>query len=184
MRKLAKVAHQIAEGNIPVSVLPDTQDEVGQLTRSVNTMAQTLQQREEAISTYVDTITKQLNQLSTLHQTGTAITSTLDMKKLFTTVLKLLRENLGFQRMVLVLKDPARNKGTLTEISGIPQELEQQIKGFEFSIVPDTFDETLLVQGQPVLVPDLEAMVDKMNPDILAIGPSSRVGILCLRPAY
>ena len=170
MRKLANAAQQIAGGNIHVSVLPDTQDEVGQLTRSVNTMVKTLQQREESISTYVDTITKQVAQLGTLHQTGTIITSTLDEQKLFAIVLKLLRENLGFQRMVLVLKDPVHNKGVLSEVSGIPAELEAQIQGFEFSIVPDTFDETLLIHGQPVLVTDLEAIANQMNPDILEIG--------------
>ncbi len=133
-------------------------------------MALTLQQREEAISTYVDTITNQVNQLSTLHQTGTMITATLDVQKLFGTVLKLLRENLGFQRMILVLKDASKNKGVLTEASGLPEELERQIKGLEFSIVPETFDETLLIQGQPVLVPDLDAIVDQMNPEILELG--------------
>ncbi len=170
MRKLAIAAQQIAEGNIYVSVLTDSQDEVGQLTKSINQMAKGLQQREVSITTYMNTITKQVTQLNTLHQTGTVITSTLDMHKLFTTVLKLLRENLGFQRMVLVLKDSANNKGILSEISGIPEELETQIRGFEFSIVPDTFDETLLIHGQPVLVPDLDAIADQMNPDILALG--------------
>ena len=170
MRKLAIAAQQIAEGNIYVSVLTDTQDEVGQLTKSINQMAEGLQQREVSITTYMNTITKQVTQLNTLHQTGTVITSTLDMQKLFAIVLKLLRENLGFQRMVLVLKDPANNKGILSEVSGIPAELEPQIRGFEFSIVPDTFDETLLIHGQPVLVTDLDAIADQMNPDILALG--------------
>ena len=99
IRKLAIAAQQIAEGNIYVSVLTDTQDEVGQLTKSINQMAEGLQQREMSITTYMNTITKQVTQLNTLHQTGTVITSTLDMQKLFASVLKLLRENLGFQRM-------------------------------------------------------------------------------------
>ncbi len=176
LQRLAKAARQFSEGEPYVEVLSDSPDEVGQLTRSVNTMAKTLQHREEAITTYVDTITTQLNQLSTLHQTGIIITSTLDLHKLFATVLKLLQENLGFQRMVLVLKDSSKNIGILSEVSGIPKELEPQIKGFEFPIVPDTFDETLLIQGRPILVPDLEAIVDQMNPDIL--GLCRQVGIL------
>ncbi|MDH5429041.1 MAG: ATP-binding protein [Nitrospirota bacterium] len=170
MRKLATAAQQIAEGNIQVSVVAETQDEVGQLTHSINQMATSLQQREKAITTYMNTITKHVTQLSTLHQTGAAITSTLDVHKLFGTVLKLLRENLGFQRMVLVLKDASKTKGVLMEISGVPEELEQQLKGFEFSIAPKTFDETLLIHGKPILVPDLEAISRKMNPDILELG--------------
>ena len=152
LQRLARAARRFSEGEPYIEVSSNALDEVGQLTRGINTMALTLQQREEAITTYVDTITNQLNQLSTLHQTGTIITSTLDVHKLFGTVLKLLRENLGFQRMVLVLKDPSKNKGIVTEVSGIPEELEPQIKGFEFSIIPETFDETLLIHGQPVLV--------------------------------
>lgn len=170
LQRLAQAARKFSEGESYVEVSSDALDEVGQLTRGINTMALTLQQRKEAISTHVDTITNQLNQLSTLHQTGTIITSTLDMHKLFGTVLKLLRENLGFQRMVLVLKDISKNKAVLTEVSGIPEELARQIKGFEFSIVPETFDETLLIHGQPVLVLDLEAIVGQMNPDLLEIG--------------
>ena len=170
LQRLAQAARRFSEGEPYREVSSDALDEVGQLTRGINTMALTLQQREEAISTYVDTITNQVNQLTTLHQTGTMITSTLDVHKLFDTVLKLLRENLGFQRMILVLKDASKNKGVLTESSGIPEELERQIKGLEFSIVPETFDETLLIQGQPVLVPDLDAIVDRMNPDILELG--------------
>ena len=170
MRKLATAAQQIAEGNIQVSVVAETQDEVGQLTNSINQMATSLQQREKAITTYMNTITKQVTQLSTLHQTGAAITSTLDVHKLFATVLKLLRENLGFQRMILVLKDASNQKGVLMEISGIPEELERQLRGFEFSIAPKTFDETLLMDGKPVLVQDMEAISHQMNPDILELG--------------
>jgi signal transduction histidine kinase len=170
MRKLAIAAQEIAEGNIHVSVVTDSQDEVGQLTQSINQMAIGLQQRELSITTYLNTITKHVTQLSTLHQTGAAITSTLDVHILFATVLKLLRENLGFQRMVLVLKDGLKNTGILTEVSGIPEELTRQLKGFEFPIAPETFDETLLIHGQPVLVPNLDGIVDQMNPDILKLG--------------
>jgi signal transduction histidine kinase len=176
LQRLAKAARQFSEGEPYVEVTSDALDEVGQLTRSINTMAKTLQERQDVISTNVDTITLQLNQLRTLHQTGTIITSTLDTQKLFTTVLQLLQENLGFQRMVLVLKDSSKDKGILTEVSGIPEELEPHIKGFEFSIVPGTFDETLLIHGQHVLVPDLESIADQMNPDIL--GMCRQVGIL------
>ena len=110
LQQLAKAARRFGEGEPYTEVTSDALDEVGQLTRSINTMALTLQQREESISTYVDTITEQLNQLSTLHQTGTIITSTLDEQKLFATVLKLLRENLGFQRWYSSSKIPNTTK--------------------------------------------------------------------------
>jgi len=182
LQRLAKAAKQFSQGEPYVEVTSDAMDEVGQLTRSINTMAKTLQQRQEAISAYVGTITLQLNQLSTLHKTGMIITSTLDMQKLFTTVLKLLRENMGFQRMVLVLKDPSKNKYVLSEISGIAKELEPQIRGLEFSIVPDTLDETSLIHGHPVLVTDIEDNVDQMNPDVLGLCRQVEVVSFVLAP--
>lgn len=169
LRRLAETSHKIAEGDLHVTVTPDTEDEVGQLTTSINRMAQALQQREEAISTYVHTITKQVTQLSTLHQTGIVITSTLDVQKLFSIVLKLLRENLGFHRMILVLQDADQKKGIVSEVSGIAPELERQIRHLEFPITPGTLDETLLIQGRPVLANDLEEVAHRMNPLVLPI---------------
>jgi two-component system, sensor histidine kinase and response regulator len=169
LRDLAETSHKIAEGDLHVTVTPNSQDEVGQLTTSINRMAQALQQREEAISTYVHTITKQVTHLSTLHQTGLAITSTLDIQKLFSTVLKLLQENLGFHRMILVLKHPDQEKGIVSEVSGVSPDLERQIRQFEFPITPGTIDETLLIHGRSVFAYDLEKIAAKMNPLILPI---------------
>ncbi len=176
LRRLAETSHKIAEGDLQVTVSADTEDEVGQLTTSINRMAQALQQREEAISTYVHTITKQVTQLSTLHQTGIVITSTLDVQKLFSIVLKLLRENLGFHRMILVLQHPDQKKGIVTEVSGVPPELEQEIRQLEFPITPGSLDETLLIQGHPVLAYDLEEIAHRMNPLILPI--CRRMGVM------
>ncbi len=169
LRRLAEMSHKIAEGDLSVTVTADTQDEVGQLTTSIDRMARALQQREEAISHYVHTITKQVTQLSTLHQTGIVITSTLDVQKLFSTVLKLLRKNLGFQRMILVLQNPGGTKGIVSDVSGVPLELEQQIRHLEFLITPGGIDETLLIHGRPVLAYDLEEIAHQVNPLLLPI---------------
>ena len=169
MRKLASAAQQIAEGNIHVSVLPDTHDEVGQLTKSINQMAEGLQHRELSISTYMTTITKQVRQLSTLHQTGTMITSTLDMQKLFSTMLEVLHENLGFHRMVLILKDKEQDQGTIVQVSGVPLEYVPMLENQSFPILPGTLDETLLIHGQPVLVTDLRKIGDQLNSVIRSV---------------
>lgn len=169
LRRLAEASQKIAEGDLAVTVTADTHDEVGQLTTSIDRMARALQQREEAISHYVQTITKQVTQLSTLHQTGIVITSTLDVQKLFSTVLKLLRKNLGFQRMILVLQDPGGTKGIISDVSGMPLELEQQIRHLEFSITSGSIDETLLIHGRPVFAYDLEEIAHKLNPLVLPI---------------
>ncbi|MDR4484101.1 MAG: ATP-binding protein [Nitrospirales bacterium] len=169
LQHLAIASQKIAEGDLSVTVTADTQDEVGQLTTSIDRMARALQQREEAISHYVHTITKQVTQLSTLHQTGIVITSTLDVQKLFSTVLKLLRKNLGFQRMILVLQNPGGTKGMVSDVSGVPMELEKQIRHLEFPTNPGSIDETLLIHGRPVLAYDLEEIAHQVNPLLLPI---------------
>lgn len=169
LRQLTTAAHQISEGNIHVSVIPKTQDEVGQLTRSINQMAKGLQHRELSISTYMSTITKQVRQLSTLHQTGTMITSTLDLQKLFSTILDVLHENLGFHRMVLILKDEDANQAVIVQVSGVPLEYVPMLENQSFAIVPGTVDETLLIHGQPVLITDLRKIGAQLNPVIRSV---------------
>lgn len=169
MQRLATAAHQIATGNIHVSVIPDSQDEIGQLTHSINQMAEGLQQRELSISTYMTTITKQVRQLSTLHQTGAIITSTLEMNKLFSTMLDVLHENLGFHRMVLILKNEDEQKAVIVQVSGIPEEYVPMLQNQSFPIVPGTVDETLLIHGQPVLITDLRTIGDQLNPVIRSV---------------
>ena len=169
LQRLARAAQKIAGGNLKVEVSADSLDEVGQLTTSINQMSESLQQREESISTYVQTITKQVTQLSTLHQTGIVIGSTLDIDKLFSNVLKLLQENLSFKRMMLVLTDPSRQTGIITQVAGIPEESARELQQMEFPLIPGTFDETLLVHGEPVLVHNLEEAADRMNPQVLSL---------------
>ncbi|PJA79747.1 MAG: hypothetical protein CO149_01700, partial [Nitrospirae bacterium CG_4_9_14_3_um_filter_51_5] len=103
------------------------------------------------------------------------ITSTLDVQKLCSTVLKLLRNNLGFQRMILVLPDSGGTKGMIADVSGLSPDLEQEIRHLEFSITPGSLDETLLIDGRPVLVYDLEEIAHKVNPLLLPI--CRRIGV-------
>ncbi len=170
LRRLAGAAEKIAGGDLEVAIHPRSEDEVGQLTTSLIKMVESLQQRETAISHYVSTITKQVTQLSTLNQTSTAITATLDIDRLLPTVLKYLHQNLGFQRMVLVLLDPQTERAVVTEVLGLPPELEQQIRGMPFSLMGGaSLDQRILVEGRPTLVANLEKEALRINPAILPI---------------
>ena len=170
LRKLAVVAKQIAEGDLSVSVDPQARDEVGQLTTSINQMTVSLGQREQAISTYVETITRQLLQLSTLNQTGAAIASTLDVDRLLATVLKLLVENLGFERMILVFYKPDEHVGVVSQITGVPEEMESRIREIKIPIQDDGgISADLLIRGVPVLVHDIETVTDRVHPPVLNV---------------
>ncbi len=168
LRRLADVAKQIATGNLTASVEPNTWDEVGQLTTSINQMTVSLNQREQAISNYVETITRQVTQLSTLNQTGAAIASTLDVDKLLATVLKLLTENLGFTRMLLVFYKPEEQVSMVSQITGVSEEMEALVKKIEIPVKDDGgISSALLIKGTPVLVQDIETATDRLYPAVL-----------------
>ncbi len=168
LRRLAAVAGKVADGDLSVQVNPESLDEVGQLTASINQMTTSLRQREKAISTYVGTITRQVSQLATLNQTGVAITSTLNVEKLLSTVLQLLVENLGFVRMVLVFSDSEKKTASVSQVTGVARELEKQAKQFQMPILNDGgIDAQLLIYGKSVLTPDIEKVADRLNPQAL-----------------
>ncbi|MGB0910684.1 MAG: ATP-binding protein [Nitrospirales bacterium] len=167
LRKLAVVAKQIASGDLSASVAPRTRDEVGQLTTSINQMTVSLSQREQAISIYVDTITKQLMQLSTLNQTGAVIASTLDVDRLLATVLKLLAENLGFTRMILVFYKPEEQVGVVSQVTGLSEVMEDFVTKIEIPVQDnDGITADLLIHGKPVLVQDVESATRRMYPPL------------------
>jgi two-component system, sensor histidine kinase and response regulator len=165
LRSLAAVARQVAQGDLTTSVEPTTRDEVGQLTGIFNQMTRSLKERDLAISTQIETITKQVKQLTTLNQTGAAITSTLDLDKLLTTVLHLLVENVGFTRMLLMLYDNDRGIAFGARAAGMSEEMERAVQAVEIPIQDDgTIHAELLLHGWPILVTDITAAAPRLYP--------------------
>ena len=170
LRNLAAGARKVGEGDLSTVVIPTTQDEVGQLTALFNLMTRSLQERNEAISTNLETIRRQVAQLTTLNQSSTAITSTLDLDRLLSTVLQLLSGNLGFARMVLFLWDSEQRIVTVGQVLGLPQEIEEAARRLAVPVKDD--DELaaeLLIQGKPVLVYNVESVEDRIDPAISSI---------------
>src|SRR6266540_1871788 len=128
LKSLTRVANRIAEGDLTASVEPKTHDEVGQLTEVFNHMTGSLKERDLAISSHIQTITKQVQQLTALHQTGAAITSTLDVDKVLATVLRLLVENVGFARTVLIRCDVDRSVAFGARTAGVSEEVDRTVR--------------------------------------------------------
>jgi signal transduction histidine kinase/class 3 adenylate cyclase len=176
LQSLAMVARRVAEGDLTASVIPTTQDEVGELTQVFNNMTKSLQERDRAISANIETITKQVKHLSALNETGMAITSILDVERLLTIVLDLLAENLGFSRMMLVLYDRERGVAIPTRVAGVPEPVEQAARQVEIPVHDDdSINAELILRGQAVLVPDIEAVSHRMHPSLL--GLARQVGV-------
>ncbi|HQY56332.1 MAG: GAF domain-containing protein [Nitrospira sp.] len=168
LRNLAAGARKVGEGDLSTFVVPTTQDEVGQLTALFNLMTKSLQERNQAISTNLETIRRHVTQLTTLSQSSAAITSTLDLDRLLSTVLQLLSENLGFSRMVLFLWDNDRGVATVGRMLGMPPEAEEAARRLVIPVREDGgFAAELLIHGKPVLVPDIESVADRISPAIL-----------------
>jgi signal transduction histidine kinase len=170
LRKLASVARQLAEGKSPEPIPATTADEVGQLTRTFNTMTQALSERSEAITSNLETIRKQITQLTAVHQTSAAITSTLDLNELMDTVLQLLRSNLGFSRMALMLRHEDRDVGYVAQVAGVSDEIAEAAR---FLTMPIKDDDTILgdlfIHAKPVLARDLDTVAHRITPALLEL---------------
>ncbi len=185
LRKLAGAARQLAEGNDPqVPLVSSTTDEVGELTRMFNVMTQALHDRNQAITTNLDTIKRQVRQLTTVHQASSAIASAnmLDMNQLLDTVLKLIVDNLGFSRMGVFIHHPERNCVSVAQILGVPPEIAAAVRLLDIPVVNDggiTAD--LLLHGKPLLIHDVETITQRLHPPILELlrrsGVRSFIGV-------
>lgn len=168
LRNLAAGARKVGEGDLSTFVEPTTQDEVGQLTALFNVMTRSLQERNQAISANLETIRRHATQLTTLSQSSAAITSTLDLDRLLSTVLQLLSENLGFVRMVLFLWDSERGIATVGQMLGMPPEADEAARHLTMPVHDDGgFAAEILLHGKPVLVPNIETVADRISPAVL-----------------
>lgn len=176
LRRLATVARQLAQGESPAPIPPATRDEVGQLTVTFNAMTQALRERSEAITVNLETIRKQITQLTTVHQTSAAITSTLDLHELLDTVLQLLRSNLGFSRMALMLRHEDRDVGYIAQVAGVSDEIAEAARYLTVPIKEDgTILADLFIHAKPVLAGDVNAVAHRMTSVLLEL--IRRVGV-------
>lgn len=179
LRSLAYAARQLAKGNdAPVPLVPSTNDEVGELTQTFNVMTQSLHDRNQAITTNLDTIRRQVRQLTAVHQASSAIASAniLDMNQLLDTVLALLVDNLGFSRMTVFLYHPDRNCASLARIIGVSSEIAEAIRRIDVPVVDNGgITAQLLLQGKPLLIQDVETVTQRMYPPILEMARRSSV---------
>jgi len=170
LRRLAGVARQVTEGTAPIQLSPSTNDEVGQLTGLFNVMARSVQERNQAITANLETIKQQLRHLTTLHQASAAISSTLDMNQLLDTVLQLLVGNMGFRRMVLVLRLEERDVSYVARVTGISPEVAEIAYNLEIPIRDDgSITADLFLRREPVLIQSLDAAADRIYPPVLEL---------------
>ncbi len=176
LKSLAEVADRIAQGDLTASVAPSTHDEVGQLTTVFNRMTGSLQERDLAISTHIQTITTQVKELNSLNRISATITSTLELEKLLATVLDQLIESVGFSKARLVLYDSDRRVAYGSRMAGVPYEVEREWRDVEVPVREDGgLLAELLLHGQPVLIEDVDTVAHRLAP--FNLDPARRLGI-------
>ena len=176
LSSLGVVARQVAEGHSPLPLTPTSRDEIGQLTSVFNLMAHSLQERSLAITENLATIKHQVSQLTTLHQVSVAISRTLDLNLILNTILQLLIANLGFTRMLLVLRDRERNSAYVAQVAGVSPDIAEAACYLDLPIRnDDSLQADLLIHGKPLLALSLEAVAHRMHPPILEL--ARRTGV-------
>lgn len=186
IRSLARAARQLAEGNAtPTWFTVSSNDEVGQLTHAFSMMTQSIHERNEAITSNLDTIRQQVRQLTTIHQSSTIIASAslFDLNHLLDTVLQLIVRNLGFSKMMVVLRDPEQNFASIARITGVLPEIAEAVQHLRVPITDNgglTAD--LLLHGKPVIVHDVEAITHRFYPPLLELVRRSRIRSCVMAP--
>jgi signal transduction histidine kinase len=176
LRSLAGVAQEVAEGRSPVPLTLSSRDEVGQLTSMFNLMTHSLEERNFAITANLATIKHQVGQLTTLHQVSAAIARTLDLNQLLNTILQLLIANLGFTRMLLMLRHPERNRAYVAQVAGVSPDIAEAARHLEMPIQNDgSLQADLLIHGKSLLILSIDSVADRMQPPILEL--ARRTGV-------
>jgi len=173
LRSLAAAARQLTTGNVaPVLPTPTTHDEVGQLIQLFNVMTQSLHDRNQAINMNIETISRQIKQLTTVHQASTAIAgaSTLNINHLLGTLLHLLAENLGFVRMAVVLLHPEGNRASVAQIIGVSPDIAEAARKLDIPVSDNggiTAD--LIIHDIPLLIDGLDTITHRLHPSALEL---------------
>lgn len=172
LRRLAGRTRQLAEGNdAPTPLAPSTNDEVGELTQVFNVMSQSLHDRNQAITRNLETIRRQVTQLTTVQQASTAIASAnmLDMNQLLDTVLQLLAANLGFSRMAIVLFCAERNLCSVAKVIGVSPEIEDAACKLQLPVHEGSISTDLLIHRKPLLIQDIETVAQRLSPAVIEL---------------
>ncbi len=160
LQALAALATRVSKGDLTATVPSTTNDEIGDLAHSFNHMVQSLDHRDVALA-------RQFQRLSTLNETSTAITSSLDPDTVLDRVLDLLVKNSGFQRTLLMRFDSQQQRTFDARVAGVSPDIAKTARTISITIHhDDSLLSEVVYSGKKILIPDLEAYADRMDPHL------------------
>lgn len=108
---------------------------------------------------------RKVAQLTALHRTGLLFSSTLDREALMQKVLEALTIDLQYDRAMISFYDPVRQVVMDARVLGVSPEVQAFARTREIPVTDPMSPEGLvLLQGQPFLVRDVEAVWDRIHP--------------------
>ncbi len=108
---------------------------------------------------------RKVSQLTGLHRAGLVFSSTLDREELLQKVLETLTSDMHYDRAMISSYDPARQVITDVRVLGVSPEIQAFARAREIPVTDPVSPEGLvLLQGQPVLVGDTQAVWDRIHP--------------------
>ena len=104
-------------------------------------------------------------QLTALHSAGLLFSSTLDREALMQKVLEALTSDLQYDRAMISFYDPSRQVIMDARVLGVSPEVQAFVRAREIPVTdPLSQEGIVLLQGQPLLVGDVQAVWDRMHP--------------------
>ncbi|MBI3806360.1 MAG: response regulator [Nitrospirae bacterium] len=108
---------------------------------------------------------RKVAQLTGLHRAGLLFSSTLDREALMQKVLEALTRDLHYDRAMISFYDPARQVVSDARAFGVSPEIQAFARAHEIPVTdPLSPEGIVLLQGQPLLVGDVEAVWDRIHP--------------------
>lgn len=108
---------------------------------------------------------RKVAQLTALHRAGLLFSSTLDREALMQKVLEALTSDLQYDRAMISFYDPIRQIVMDARMLGVSPEIQAFARAREIPVTdPMSPEGIVLLQGQPLLVGDVQAVWDRIHP--------------------
>jgi len=108
---------------------------------------------------------RKVAQLTALHRAGLLFSSTMDREVLMQKVLEALTTDLQYDRAMVSYYDPVRRVVKDARLLGVSPEIQAFARAREIPVTDPMSPEGLvLLQGQPLLIGDLQAVWDRIHP--------------------
>ena len=108
---------------------------------------------------------RKVAQMTALHRAGLLFSSTLDREALMQKVLEALTSDLQYDRAMISFYDPVRQVVMDARVLGVSPEIQAFARAREIPVTdPMSPEGIVLLQGQPLLVGDVQAVWDRIHP--------------------